>query len=74
LQRLQPSEDLFELAYAMFKALWDERLNATEAEVRARKEELAKIERSVADRDRCLRAAHPRARRTVGNHRGKAVQ
>lgn len=47
LQRLQPSEDLFELAYAMFKALWDERLNATEAEVRARKEELAKIERSV---------------------------
>ncbi len=45
---LTPSEELFVLAFEMFRDLWDARTNAAESDVSALKRELAQIEKKVA--------------------------
>ncbi len=47
LKQLQPSENLFQLAHAMFKELWNHRLVSGEARARSLKTKLAGTERQI---------------------------
>ena len=60
LRNVQPTEQLFRVARAMFKELWDHRLSQAAAEAKAQSAELVKIERQVSQfLDRILDASVP---------------
>lgn len=48
LETLQPTRELFGLAFAMFRDLWDDRLNAAQANTATLRHELTTVERKMA--------------------------